>query len=90
MLPDCGLPPTTANSNVDLTDGNTFYMFGAVYTCDIGYEKVSGDFVHTCQHGGNWDGIPITCSIKGRRISWSVSVIHLIHSLSTSRVDLYH
>ena len=65
ILSDCGLPTTTDNGTVVLSDaGITTYGASATHSCNVGYE-LNGVKTITCGDDGNWSKPAVTCTIKG-------------------------
>ncbi|KAH3700415.1 hypothetical protein DPMN_075391, partial [Dreissena polymorpha] len=61
VLIDCGSLTAPANGVVT---GNSVYNSTAVYTCDVGFEIVSGDATRICLEEAAWTGIEPNCSRK--------------------------
>lgn len=71
MVAGCVTLKAPPNGNVDLTDG-TVYESVAVFTCNAGYDLVSGGVTITagflesdCQADQQWSVAVPTCVIKG-------------------------
>lgn len=58
MCPDLPSPP---NADVQHPNGPE-YQSTAVYTCDNGYERSSGNLERTCEADGTWSGSEPVCS----------------------------
>jgi hypothetical protein len=62
VFTDCGPLADIAHGTVSA--GSTTHGSTATYSCQYGYERTSGDITRNCVDG-TWDGIEMTCTIKG-------------------------
>ena len=66
VVVDCGPPPLpatmSAGLSISLPSNTTIFGSSALYSCDVGYDKVSGgEFNRTCLLSGNWSGTTPQC-----------------------------
>jgi hypothetical protein len=69
---DCG--PLADIVNGTVSAASTTHGSTGTYSCQYGYEHTSGNVTRSCVDG-IWDGIEMTCTIKGDIYSYSISLI---------------
>ncbi|XP_065189462.1 sushi, von Willebrand factor type A, EGF and pentraxin domain-containing protein 1-like [Sycon ciliatum] len=57
----CGNPPSGENSV--LSTASTDFGARASYTCNVGYQHVSGDLAVACTSNGTWTGAAMACDL---------------------------
>ncbi len=60
---ECNNPNGIQNGDFELIDGDKEYGARVQYTCDTGYEIVSGDEFLTCDEDEEWVGTEPACQI---------------------------
>ncbi|XP_033126533.1 sushi, von Willebrand factor type A, EGF and pentraxin domain-containing protein 1-like, partial [Anneissia japonica] len=56
---NCGI--VSVGEGVFVNGGIFTYNAVLMFTCDRGYNKISGDTTRTCQADGNWSGNDLVC-----------------------------
>ena len=62
---DCGTPPSPSNADI-IPDYVTTYGAIVTYDCAVGYYENGGSNTSTCNSTGDWEGVPIVCTIQGQ------------------------
>ena len=58
----CAAPPIPPHASSNYTQFIYNYSDVIGYTCDTGYETLSGNASRMCLEGGSWSGNPLNCS----------------------------
>ena len=67
VVNNCGTPDQQPNTTVSY--GTNDYEAFANYTCDEGYEKISGNESRICTASGSWSGSALECGSKYFKLS---------------------
>lgn len=64
LVIECPAPETVNHSSLATVKSKYVYMDTLVYTCDTGYEMLTGNATRTCTETTDWTGIAPACTSK--------------------------
>ena len=72
----CVAPASVSDCSVDSNQATYNYSDTIVYTCDVGFEKTSGDLTRACQADSSWSGSPPVCTCTLKQLLRASLVAH--------------
>ena len=60
----CSQPAAPAFTSISPIQSGYIYLSVLTYTCDLGYNRTSGDETRTCDENAHWTGNEANCTCK--------------------------